>query len=187
MTHRTFRHHLYDKMITNLTIGDHFVCTNGDRILSTLLGSCVSACVRDPIKRISGMNHFLLPKPSSTGINMSCYGHHAMELLINDMLKAGANKNDLIFKVFGGSNVVSHITNDIGLKNIEFVKNWIQSEGYKLEAIDVGGSKARKIYFDTETGKVSRQFINGDRTHIFDQEKKVNVKQEYGDVELFNQ
>jgi chemotaxis protein CheD len=140
--------------------GEYYVSRN-DEIIATVLGSCVSACVHDTKNKIGAMNHFLLPlqqgerwtDKSQTDCLATRYGNFAMEHMINDVLKHGGQKKHLEFKVFGGSRVISNL-GDIGNSNIEFVLNYLQLEGFKLSAQDVGGINPRKIIFFPLSGKV---------------------------------
>ena len=110
--------------------GDWHVSTKANEVLITILGSCVSACIRDPIAGIGGMNHFLLPGDESVVAQVSDaarYGVFAMESLINGILKAGGRKDRLEFKVFGGGNVINN-SQKIGSKNAAFIRNFLKNE-----------------------------------------------------------
>ncbi len=139
--------------------GEYYV-TNQNEIIATVLGSCVSACVRDVRHNIGAMNHFLLPlhqgETWSEKLEIDSlatrYGNFAMEHMINDVLKHGGQKKYLEFKVFGGSRVISNM-GDIGISNIEFVLNYLQLEGYKVVASDVGGINPRKVLYFPASGK----------------------------------
>lgn len=131
--------------------------------VQTLLGSCVSACIRDKNSGKGGLNHFLLPKESGNNDTMSSarYGIHAMEMLINSILKSGVSKCDLEAKVFGGANVLRGISGiSIGEKNSKFVKEYLDAENIKVVASDLGGERARKIYFIPKTGQVLVQNLS---------------------------
>ena len=140
--------------------GEYYVSTQREMI-ATVLGSCVSACVRDARHGIGAMNHFLLPlhKDESWSESITVdsqatrYGNYAMEHMINDVLKYGGRKENLEFKVFGGSRVIGEM-GTIGNNNIRFVLNYLEVEGYSLLAQDVGGRNPRKVLFDPQTGKV---------------------------------
>ena len=140
--------------------GEYYVSRN-DEIIATVLGSCVSACVYDTKNKIGAMNHFLLPlqkgerwsDTAQTDCLATRYGNFAMEHMINDVLKHGGQKTHLEFKVFGGSRVISNL-GDIGNSNIEFVLNYLQLEGFKVSAQDVGGINPRKVIFFPLSGKV---------------------------------
>jgi chemotaxis protein CheD len=128
----------------------------------TVLGSCVSACIRDVVSGIGGMNHFMLPVNQgagggswdAAGLGTSTrYGNYAMERLVNDILKHGGRRENLEVKIFGGGQILANMT-DIGNKNISFVHAYINTEGLRLVASDVGDIYPRKVYFFPATGKV---------------------------------
>lgn len=126
--------------------------------LVTVLGSCVAACLRDPLLRIGGMNHFMLPDGTASDGAPARYGSHAMELLINDLLKRGASRRRLEAKVFGGANVLRGFTsNPVGSRNAEFVHAYLEAERIPVLAEDLGGIHPRKIWFFPDTGRVVLQ------------------------------
>jgi chemotaxis protein CheD len=135
-----------------------FTITNKNTILVTVLGSCISVCLRDPVNNISGMNHFLLPydfNHKTVPMDAARYGVHAMELMINDMFKLGAAKHRLQAKVFGGANVLSALSiPNIGKRNSQFVMEYLAAENIPVIASDVEGVHSRKIYFFPDTGEV---------------------------------
>lgn len=138
--------------------GQHFVQRSGPGAICTLLGSCVSACIRDTSSPAGGLNHFLLPEGAGSEKSMKSarYGVHAMELLINDLITGGSRKSDLVAKVFGGANVIATSSNhSVGMQNGTFVKEYLQSESIPILAEDLGGDRARRIYFFPATGRVS--------------------------------
>ena len=136
--------------------GHHFVQREAGRAISTLLGSCVSACIRHKHEPVGGLNHFLLPDGGSAAADSARYGVHAMEVLINDILKFGLQKSDLVAKIFGGAAVIATAKQDpVGEQNSRFVRDYLRQEGIPILAEDLGGERARRIYFFTETGKVS--------------------------------
>ncbi|MGD8885372.1 MAG: chemoreceptor glutamine deamidase CheD [Gammaproteobacteria bacterium] len=140
--------------------GDYYITTH-DEIIVTTLGSCISACIRDRIFGIGGMNHFMLPRQSlfvdnwsNTRLSLANrYGSNAMENLINDILKNGGERKNLEVKLFGGGKILAQMT-DIGRNNIEFIKQYIATEGLNLIAEDLGGVHPRKIVYFPLTGKV---------------------------------
>lgn len=135
-----------------------FTITNKNTILVTVLGSCISVCLRDPVNNISGMNHFLLPydfNHKTLPTDAARYGVHAMELMINDMFKLGAAKHRLEAKVFGGANVLAALAMpNIGQRNTQFVMDYLAAENIPVLASDVEGVYSRKIYFFPDTGEV---------------------------------
>ena len=130
-------------------------------ILDTLLGSCVAVCLYDPVLRAGGMNHILLPK-GSAGENNSRFGIHAMELLINEMMKLGGDRRRFIAKAFGGANVLERIKmTPIGEGNAKFVREFLALEKIPLTAERLGGNHAVHLYFHTDTGKVTIHTVDG--------------------------
>ncbi len=144
------------KPLQRITIGPGELCVSDDpdTVIVTLLGSCVAACLYDEQAGVFGMNHFLL---ASRGQNQSSmlntdagrYGVNAMELLINDLLKAGARRQRLKAKVFGGANVLVSGTGAfaIGDLNASFVTRFLQQESIPLQSSDLGGDQGRQIHF----------------------------------------
>ncbi len=144
-------------VVTTVHQGDCMVGGEEDLTFSTILGSCVSACVRDTAARIGGMNHFLLAEPSGSAKDRygasARYGAFAMEQLINKVLSRGSGrKANLEIKVFGGGLINAALT-DVGAKNVEFVHEFLANEGYELAGEDVGGSYARRVMFKPHSGR----------------------------------
>lgn len=142
--------------------GEFYVSKQGEMI-TTVLGSCISACIRDPIVGVGGMNHFMLPvdrrtksQRSAIDLNVaSRYGDFAMEMMINEILKAGGKRKNLEVKLFGGGRVVRQIRSvDIGKQNIDFAHNYLAFEGLGLVAEDTGGDYPRKVNYFSDSGRV---------------------------------
>ncbi len=140
--------------------GQYYV-TDSEEVIVTVLGSCVSVCMRDEGAGLCGMNHFMLPDekpgrqdPAPKGVVSDDYryGAHAMETLINQLLKRGARRKALRTKVFGGGRVLPEVE-DIGAKNVLFVRTYLDREGLRIDAQDVGGACARKIYYFQSSGR----------------------------------
>ena len=177
--------------------GEYYV-TIEEELIVTVLGSCVSACIRDPAMRIGGMNHFMLPLNRSAThaevaamSNAGRYGNFAMEKMINDILKHGGARGNLEVKIFGGGRVLKNMQSlDIGNGNINFVREYIETENLRLVGEDVGDIFPRKVMYFPLTGKVKvkklRQMHN--RT-IIERESSymssLDVKPAESDVELF--
>lgn len=135
-----------------------YLAVDDGTALVTVLGSCVAACLRDPLLRIGGMNHFMLPDGNVRDGAPARYGSHAMELLINDLLKRGASRQRLEAKVFGGANVLRGFTsNPVGSRNAAFINAYLDAEGIPVLASDLGGIHPRKIWFFPDTGRVMLQ------------------------------
>ena len=132
--------------------------TAKDMLIVTVLGSCVSACIRDRVSGLGGMNHFMLPDggDSNSPISRSMrYGTYAMEMLINQLLKAGARRENLEAKVFGGGAVLKGFSAiNVGERNAAFVINYLRAEKMRITAEDLNDIYPRKVYFFPRTGKV---------------------------------
>jgi chemotaxis protein CheD len=144
-------------VVTTVHQGDCLVGNDADLTYSTILGSCVSACVRDVEARVGGMNHFLLAEPSGAARDRygasARYGAFAMEQLINKVLTRGTGKKiNLEIKVFGGGLITAALS-DVGAKNVEFVREFLAAEGYVIAGEDVGGSFARRVMFQPNSGR----------------------------------
>ncbi|MGC9417851.1 MAG: chemotaxis protein CheD [Rhodovulum sp.] len=131
--------------------GEYRVSRDPEIVLSTVLGSCVSACIFDPVARVGGMNHFLLPGQEGSNTSELKYGAMAMELLINDLLKHGALRSQMRAKLFGGARVSASFS-DIGEKNVIFARSYLQREGFQVVAESLGGQQARRLHFRPSTG-----------------------------------
>lgn len=137
-----------------------FYFTNKDMLIVTVLGSCISACIRDKVTGIGGMNHFMLPDSASADKDSPVsesmrYGSYAMEVLINQLLRNGAKKENLEAKIFGGGNVLKSFTStNVGVRNANFVKNFLKNEGIKVTGEDLLDVFPRKVYYFPKTGRV---------------------------------
>lgn len=133
--------------------------TGKDMLIVTVLGSCVSACIRDRVSGVGGMNHFMLPdggENSDNPVSASMrYGTYAMEVLINELLKAGARRENMEAKVFGGGNVLRGFSSiNVGERNAQFVLDYLRTERMRVIAEDLNDIYPRKVYFFPKTGKV---------------------------------
>jgi chemotaxis protein CheD len=174
--------------------GEYYV-TADDKLIVTVLGSCVAVCLRDKTLGVGGMNHFLLPNDGSqqTGLltESARYGIYAMELLVNHLLKMGANRSQLEAKVFGGGNVLPGMSiNNVGQRNAEFVLDYLDNENIPVGAKDLLGDYPRKVYFFPDTGKVLVKKIKSiHNSTIMDRESEYRMRVKYtpssGDIELF--
>ena len=171
-----------------------FYATTEDEVIVTVLGSCVAACLLDPIALVGGMNHFMLPVRQGSHdpdvFFAARYGAAAMEFLINDLLHLGAQRDRLVAKAFGGGHVMQGMSTDIGGQNIDFVRRFLRNEGIPLWTEDMGGSFPRKVYFFPHTGQVLVKRM--ERTHnntVVDRElsylREFSGAKTAGDVELF--
>ena len=138
---------------------NEFYMTDEDMVLVTVLGSCVAACIHDRTAGIGGMNHFMLPDDGSDGSHASSdsmrYGAYAMEVLINELIKAGGRRERFEAKVFGGAAVLAGMTTmNIGDRNSEFVRRYLALEKIRITAEDLQGGHPRKVAFMPRTGQV---------------------------------
>ena len=132
-------------------------------VLDTLLGSCVAVCLYDPMLRAGGMNHILLPRCRANDDSPRC-GVHAMELLINELMKIGGDRRRFLAKAFGGANVLPGITVlSVGDGNARFVREFLATERIPLVGERLGGTHAVHLYFRTDTGKATVQTVDGSR------------------------
>lgn len=160
-THRFFDSRLKAWMVKVMP-GAHYVTRDPEEVIVTVLGSCVAACIRDPVSGIGGMNHFMLPdgrgRESLRVSDEMRYGHYAMEVLINAILASGCPRDRLEIKVFGGGNVISSAT-PIGGNNADFVHEYLADEGLRPAVSDLGGIYPRRIEYSPATGKVKRLLL----------------------------
>jgi chemotaxis protein CheD len=141
--------------------GDYYV-TRADEVICTVLGSCIAACIRDPEADVGGMNHFMLPDSQGSGTDRwldpktglaTRYGSYAMETLINSLLKLGARRERLEIKLFGAGQMLTSRT-DVGQRNIDFIRQYLRTEGLQSAAEDLGDVFPRRVAYFPATGKV---------------------------------
>jgi chemotaxis receptor (MCP) glutamine deamidase CheD len=123
-------------------------------VVSTVLGSCVAACLFDLESGIGGMNHFMLPD-AKRDTQSAAFGVHAMELLINKIMQLGGDRRRLQAKVFGGGNVLAlqGANLQVGQRNVEFVLTFLADEGIPVVGKRVGGNTGVKLCFQTDNGR----------------------------------
>ncbi|PCI44479.1 MAG: chemotaxis protein CheD [Alphaproteobacteria bacterium] len=184
--------HTFDTTVHKINEGGFCVLSRSEHVIMTTLGSCIAVCMFDPVIKVGGMNHFLLPEDHNADCKDSFsmrYGNNAMEILLNEILKRGGMKLRLVIKAFGAGNVLS-IKAAIGAKNQRFLKHYIADEGLKLETCDLGGNFPRRVAFYPSSGKAYVRLLRraGDRM-IGSQEEKYRRRIEKqhisGDIELF--
>lgn len=139
--------------------GGFHVSESPDEVIKTLLGSCVATCLFDPVARVGGMNHFLLAGGPDQMAQSERYGFYAMEVLINGLLKLGANKSRIEAKLFGGA-TMSGIMGHIGKKNCDFAISFLECEGLPIRAMSLGGTQARLLRFVPSTGRASQRLVD---------------------------
>lgn len=185
------------RVTARLLPGEYYVTDSGE-LITTVLGSCVSVCVRDAKIGVGGMNHFMLPESS---VDMSGwadpanaatrYGAAAMERLVNDVLSIGGQRDRLEFKFVGGGRVIDGMeTTRIGDRNIEFIRRYAKVEGLRVAAEDLGGIYPRKLFYCPVDGKLSVKLLRtAARESVFAREcnyqRDVGQGPQNGSVELF--
>jgi chemotaxis protein CheD len=158
-------HHYFDRdvglMAVKLLPSEYYV-TSSDTVLSTVLGSCVAACLHDREAGVAGMNHFMLPDEGEAGpgaprrhaTESMRYGAYAMDVLIRELVRVGARRERLQAKVFGGGAVLANMTTlNIGDRNADFVLRYLRDERIEIAAQDLRGPHARRVCFLPSTGK----------------------------------
>ena len=175
--------------------GEYYV-TRNDEAITTVLGSCVSACIRDPVTGFGGMNHFMLAEDQDgkwgNEVMSARYGNYAMEKLINELIKAGCPRDRMEIKVFGGGNVIES-RQAVGTKNAEFVLRYLADEGLKCTAKDLGGDFPRRIQYTPATGRVVRRLLGRtdatpiahDESEYLNSLKTQNTQSRAGEITLF--
>lgn len=191
--------HYYDPKFSTQAVkvlpGEYYA-TQGEEMIVTVLGSCVAVCLRDRVSGVGGLNHFLLPhdrtSKDSPLTESARYGVYAMELLINHLLKIGAQRNRLDAKVFGGGNVIKDITfARVGERNVSFVLNHLRQEGIPILGKDLLDNYPRKVHFFPHSGRVMLKKIKSlHNSTLIEREKGYLRKVEYkacsgGEVNLF--
>ncbi|MGV8985782.1 MAG: chemotaxis protein CheD [Cypionkella sp.] len=145
--------------------GTYYVSTHPEVVLSTVLGSCISVCLFDPVGAIGGMNHFLLPAGRGTDSGHIRFGVNAMEQLINELLKSHASKPRLQAKLFGGARMSAKLS-DIGRQNTAFARTFLEKEGIPTTSESIGGTLARRVIFRPSTGQAKMLFVQNDEVKM---------------------
>jgi chemotaxis protein CheD len=173
--------------------GEFYLTKETNEVLVTVLGSCVSACIRDPVAGIGGMNHFMLPQHGSgawgNDLKSTRFGNFAMEKLLNELIKAGCVRERMEIKVFGGGNVTD-TSNAVGSDNAEFILAYLRAEGLRSAATDLGGTLPRRIHYYPATGRVVRRLLGVSERYSIDREEndygsRLQQQQPAGEIELF--
>lgn len=184
-----------DAFVAKVLPGEYYV-TRGGEWVGTVLGSCVSACIRDPQAALGGLNHFMLPDAAergrwgNSGVDLAHrYGSYAMEHMINDLLKLGASRTRLEVKLVGGGRMLEHMS-DVGARNIEFVRGYLRKEGLQVAGEDLGGSQPRRVVYDVLSGRVRVRKLPVEigrsiAREELDYHQVIRQRQITGDVELF--
>lgn len=185
--------------VVRVLAGECYV-THCHEMITTVLGSCVAACIRDPVTGIGGMNHFMLPAEKGSGREDNgrahglsadaAYGSYAMERLINCILKYGGRRESLEIKIFGGGRIMGGMV-DIGLQNISFVRAYLRTDGLIAGVEDVGGDFPRRMAYFPATGKVLVKKLRNIRNETIVQQENTYLADlrrtgtQGGEVELF--
>jgi chemotaxis protein CheD len=173
--------------------GEQHVDNDPQVVLTTILGSCVAACLWDAQAGIGGMNHFLLPgnigdaKPGASASSSVRYGVHLMELLVNALLRAGAQRPRLQAKLFGGACMIRGLT-DVGAMNAAFAEKFLAAEGISVVGGSLRGTSGRRIQFWPTTGRARQVLLVKDQSDIFQEERRAPPPKPAGasgSVELF--
>ncbi len=141
--------------------GEHAVSADPDVVMTTVLGSCVAACLHDPQTGVGGMNHFLLAEDSSgatMGEEAMRYGAYAMEVLINDLMKMGARRERFQAWLFGGARMFDSL-GDIGGANAAFARRFLEAEGVTVIGSSLGGVQARRVEFWPACGRARQRAV----------------------------
>lgn len=170
--------------LVNVIQGDYTISEDSEAVLTTVLGSCIAVCLSDTVRGIGGMNHFLLPNREGAGGENVRYGAYAMELLINGLLKQGAERGRLQAKVFGGGNMIGTLR-DIGGSNAEFARQFLSDEGIPCLAESTGGNQARRIRFWPTSGRVKQLLVSSDAAPTEAPKPVVSSKPKVDDITLF--
>jgi chemotaxis protein CheD len=185
----------FDCNAAKISPGEYYY-TDKDMVIVTVLGSCVSACIRDSISGIGGMNHFMLPdsaaadKDSPVSESMR-YGTYAMEVLINQLLRNGARRENLEAKIFGGGNVLKSFTTlNVGDRNAVFVRKFLKEERIRVTSEDLLDIYPRKVYYFPKTGRVLvKKLKNMHNDTLVQREEayasKLKVSDVGGEIDLF--
>ena len=186
----------YQSYSARILPGEYYV-TRNDEGVHTTLGSCISACIRDKVLGIGGMNHFMLPATDAEVGNLKAsgqssatrYGNFAMEHLINEIMRNGGKRQNLEVKIFGGGRIMQNMT-DVGMRNIEFVRDYLKVEGLSVVSEDVGDVFPRMVVYFPQTGRARVKRLRSlHNSTIVSQEisyiDTIKAKPIAGDIELF--
>ncbi len=180
-----------NRWIAQVLPGDFYV-TSYDEVITTVLGSCVSTCVRDPEAGVAGLNHFMLPNQNGGFRDSDAlrYGCFAVERLLNELVKYGARRERMEIKIFGGGKVIAGMS-DIGRKNIDFIHDYFRTEELPITVEDVGGAWARKVRYFAESGRALIQRLQTqENAELLRSEQELrrtlSIAPPRGEVDLFD-
>lgn len=172
--------------------GEYAVSDDPNMMMGTILGSCVAACVRDPVAGVGGMNHFLLPGDKEgaargEGHQALRYGVQSMELLLNALYRMGARRERLEVKLFGGARVIDGLS-DVGQQNAAFAERFLKAEGIALMGGSLRGEQARRVQFWPVSGRVRQMALVDPGRQVFEAERAKPIPAptaDDGELELF--
>lgn len=168
----------------NIIQGEFHVTGDPGVVLTTILGSCVAACLHDRVAGVGGMNHFLLPGRDEPCTRDAEYGVHAMELLVNGLLKQGARRERLEAKLFGGARMLRGLT-DIGALNAQFAESFAKRERIAVTGGSLRGEQARRIQYWPVAGRARQLALGGNDVFAAERTEPVRPASDGGSVELF--
>ena len=170
----------------NVVQGEYCVSADPGVVFTTILGSCVAACIRDPVAGVGGINHFLLPGSSEgeRATNAESYGVHLMELLVNGLMKNGARRDRLEAKLFGGAKMMERLS-DIGRSNASFAERFLKHGGIRSIGGSLGGEQGRRIQYWPVSGRARQFMLPADRVFVNPAPVKVPATVNAGEIELF--
>lgn len=187
----------YQSYAARILPGEYYVTKNDEGVYTTL-GSCISACIRDRILGIGGMNHFMLPSTdsceadawkASSQSSATRYGNYAMEHLINEIMRNGGKRQNLEVKIFGGGRILANMT-DVGERNIIFVRDYLQLEGLQVVSEDVGSIYPRMVVYFPQSGRARVKRLRSLHNNTIASQEinyidTLKAKPVTGDIELF--
>jgi len=158
-------------------------------VIKTLLGSCIAVCLHDPVAHVGGMNHFMLPYGADAQADGAArFGVHAMDRLIGETMKVGGDRRRFVAKVFGGAHVIGirSAQGSVPAQNIEFVRQFLETEGFPVLNTDVGGEQPRHVHFHTDSGRAFVKRVAGSAQLVQREQRSMRTPPAYGDVTLFD-
>ncbi|MFY0612059.1 MAG: chemotaxis protein CheD [Hyphomicrobiaceae bacterium] len=164
--------------------GDFYVTSDPDAVLTTVLGSCIAACFHDPVAKVGGMNHYLLP--TSTGNNSGAHseGVHLMELLLNGLLGLGAQRDRIVAKIFGGAKMIQGSLS-IGDQNAQFAQEFLQLEEIPIISSSTGGDLGRSVQFRPFSGHARQRFLSKTEQPPIPARVAKPIQPDSGELDLF--
>ncbi|MBE8539208.1 chemotaxis protein CheD [Geoglobus acetivorans] len=142
-----------------------FRVVKGLAVLKTIgLGSCIGLALYDPYNKVGGLAHVMLPSSKNGTVKSAKYADHAVEMMLSAMKRLGSKERNIVAKLAGGAQIFKHMNMNllkIGDRNVDAIKNILESQGIKIVSEDVGGDVGRSVYFYTDSGKMLVKYSNG--------------------------